>query len=379
MQISSKPKLLLFNFAETDGGAERTTAYLADFFLKNGWDVSILSAQTMDFWRKYGLDPTKIKYYFYPQKKFGFFPETYYHTKQEIRKTAQLFKQIKPDLILALKHNASILSVLAQKLYHLPTKIITSPRGPSIEGIRLFFPEKKWRWYFFTYLFTRFSRGLIAPTKGLAEEHRKFFGGKNVYYVYNGIDLQTIIEEAGQAKTDPNLAFFWCGRLSPEKNLLMVLKVFKRFKYRNKHKLYIIGQGNEENTLKQFVKKNNLHKRVIFLGFQKKPWQFLKEENIFIHSALLEGFGYSIVEAMACKMVVIAQNCPYGPKEILENKWGLLYHCEEELLNYLQVLIENKEIRKYWSEKARQRAKVFSKERMCEGYLKILNQILNYG
>lgn len=36
------------------------------------------------------------------------------------------------------------------------------------------------------------------------------------------------------------------------------------------------------------------------------------------------GFGYTLLEALACGAAVVATDCPYGPREVLGGEYGVL-------------------------------------------------------
>lgn len=73
-------------------------------------------------------------------------------------------------------------------------------------------------------------------------------------------------------------------------------------------RLLIIGQGDDEFTLRKLADENGLSQRVDFLGYmqQKDIPKFLKASDIFIRPSLSEGMGNSFVEAMAAEVPVIA-------------------------------------------------------------------------
>lgn len=73
-------------------------------------------------------------------------------------------------------------------------------------------------------------------------------------------------------------------------------------------KFMILGSGSLEEELKQKALSSKLQTRTCFLGFvshDNLP-KYLKSCDIFIRVSLSEGFGISFVEAMACKIPVIA-------------------------------------------------------------------------
>ena len=61
---------------------------------------------------------------------------------------------------------------------------------------------------------------------------------------------------------------------------------------------------------------------------------------MFVLSSRHEGFPNVLVEAMACECLVLATDCPTGPKEILhENENGIL--VKNENIKELTSMIDN--------------------------------------
>ena len=61
------------------------------------------------------------------------------------------------------------------------------------------------------------------------------------------------------------------------------------------------------------------------MGYQKNVFKFLKNCNAFILSSLWEDPGFVLIEAIVSDCLVLSSDCPNGPKEIIENKNGLLF------------------------------------------------------
>ncbi|KKP80407.1 MAG: Glycosyltransferase, partial [Parcubacteria group bacterium GW2011_GWB1_35_5] len=73
-------------------------------------------------------------------------------------------------------------------------------------------------------------------------------------------------------------------------------------------KFVILGEGYLEKELKELAIKLNVSNRIIFKGFVEHPVlnKYLKASDIFIRTSRSEGQGISFLEAMACKLPVIA-------------------------------------------------------------------------
>ena len=108
------------------------------------------------------------------------------------------------------------------------------------------------------------------------------------------------------------------GRLSWQKGFDLLLEAFARLR-QHELDLVILGEGPEEQNLRQMCKALNIQNKAHFLGF----WIILGlsciKPSCFVFTSRWEGFGHVIVEAMACGTPVIASDCPFGPANIIKN------------------------------------------------------------
>ena len=115
--------------------------------------------------------------------------------------------------------------------------------------------------------------------------------------------------------------FVSIGRLTKQKNYLFLLKFLKiYFAQRNcPYYFLIIGEGEEEEKLKNFIINNKLEKIVKMIGFKKNIFPYLKNAKSLISTSLWEDPGFTLIEAAFMNTTVISSDCPNGPKEILDN------------------------------------------------------------
>ncbi|WP_209390444.1 glycosyltransferase [Chryseobacterium sp. RR2-3-20] len=106
------------------------------------------------------------------------------------------------------------------------------------------------------------------------------------------------------------------GNLSARKGFDNLLKVFSRLKNENVL-LHILGDGRDKEILHQMKEFLGL-KNVIFHGRQGNPYEFLKFADLFILSSRYEGFPNVLLEAGACGTYALANNCPGGITEIIQ-------------------------------------------------------------
>lgn len=195
----------------------------------------------------------------------------------------------------------------------------------------------------------------IVITKEMFEELKNKDNINKLVQIYNMIDYERIekkLKEKINLEEEKLLKgkyFLTVCRLNEnEKDVKTLLNAYKI--YEGEEKLYIIGEGESKNELVAFVKKNNLNKRVFFLGLKINPYIYMKNAEAFILSSKLEGFGLVIAEALYCGTKVISSNCNYGPKEILlDGEIGELFEIGDiekltKLLNEIKEKEYNKEL-----------------------------------
>lgn len=118
------------------------------------------------------------------------------------------------------------------------------------------------------------------------------------------------------------------GNLSPRKGFDLLLNVMNELK-EEKIQLSILGDGAFKEEL--FQQKEHLKlDKVTFLGNVANPFVYLKEADLFILSSRYEGFPNVLLEAGACGTYSLANNCPGGINEIVQdNINGEIYPIEE--------------------------------------------------
>lgn len=99
------------------------------------------------------------------------------------------------------------------------------------------------------------------------------------------------------------------GRFNSQKNQLFLLDVFAEILKNHKgFQLFLVGQGELENKLKEKVKKLNLEKNVRFLGLRNDVPELLQAMDYFLFPSLHEGFSVAFVEAQTAGIQCFISN-----------------------------------------------------------------------
>ena len=141
--------------------------------------------------------------------------------------------------------------------------------------------------------------------------------------------------------------------------------------------LFILGKGIFKDKIKNFINKNHLNKNVKILTFQKNPYKFINNADIFILSSKFEGLPNVLIEAQFLKKYIISTDCPTGPREILNNgNYGDLIKIGDYKKIAKLVLSYNKQKNLKKIKLGYKNLKRFSYKKNCNEYYKIINQYL---
>jgi glycosyltransferase involved in cell wall biosynthesis len=166
------------------------------------------------------------------------------------------------------------------------------------------------------------------------------------------------------------------GRLVDQKDQMTILKAIKlALKKRTNIQLVIVGKGEKEFELRNYIRHNNLSHYVKLIGYQDNPFKYIKSSDVFILSSKYEGLPNALIESMILKTSVISSDCPTGPKEILnKNKYGSLFKVGDYIS--LANLILNFKMKKRKIRNAFLSCSRYNYKNNCEEYFKIVKPYL---
>lgn len=136
------------------------------------------------------------------------------------------------------------------------------------------------------------------------------------------------------------------SRLDEFKGGLRTVKAFHQLtnKYSD-YSLTIVGDGEELDIIKEYIKRNNLTNQIILKGTLTKLQisEVLKESSFFVFPSRYETFGLVAAEALSCGLPVISTNLT-APKEFINGKNGILVDPDsvDEIAAAMEKLIVNR-------------------------------------
>lgn len=137
------------------------------------------------------------------------------------------------------------------------------------------------------------------------------------------------------------------ARLSEQKGIKYLIESMAKVSLKHsKIKLYLIGEGEDFDYLKDLVKKFNLNKVVNFVGYKKNAIEYIIESDFVVLPSLWEGLPLVPIETFMAEKTIIATNIQ-GTKEIVNNENGFLVSPKnpQEMAEKINYLIDNPDVR----------------------------------
>jgi len=258
--------------------------------------------------------------------------------------TFNLIRKFKPDILYLLSSEAGFIGAIAGKLYRLlfwrkNPKIIYRIGGWAFKEPRNIFIKKIYLW----------AEKISAPFKDIIitnSEFDKHLATKNkiakpdkIVTIYNGIDLNEIKflteEEAKKIieskirdtryKIQNTILISTIANFYRNKGLEYLILAAQKLKNKGLDwQFVIIGEGPERSKIENLIKKNNLENNVFLIGFITDAFECLKAFDLFVLPSVKEGQPWTILEAMAAGVPIVATNIAGIPETIENEKSGLL-------------------------------------------------------
>jgi glycosyltransferase involved in cell wall biosynthesis len=237
-------------------------------------------------------------------------------------------------------------------------------------------------------LYANSCNAVVAPSKSIKDLILEYGVRKPIYIIPSGIDIDKFkktgneekIREKYNIKNDAILLLTVC-RLSEEKNLTFLLKVFQKIIKKRKNVYFmIVGDGPEKEDLEKQSFRLGLKEKIIFtdkISYQRIP-SFYNASDIFLFSSLSEVQPTIFTESMASGLPIVAIKA-IGSEDVISNKENgfLVSNDVDDFSQATLKLIDDENLRKKMSEKAKNRAKYFSIENSTRKILALYEKAIS--
>jgi glycosyltransferase involved in cell wall biosynthesis len=257
---------------------------------------------------------------------------------------------------------------------------------PLIVSRRTIFPIGT-NWFSkFKYNHSSVSR-IVCVSEKIREQVSKSISEKRkIVTVHSGIDFSRFKnnheESIHLSELGTNLSRPFIGNvaaITEEKDFFTFVNTAEAYYRKEKPgTFFIVGDGPYRAQIERHIEEKGLKDKIVLTGFQKNIAGIIKQLDCFLFTSHTEGFGTSILDAMACHVPVVATRTGGIPEIVLHGHTGLLAPVKnaEALADCLIKVAGDKMLRRMLTHRANAHVYNFTKQKMALQTLDIYQQVL---
>ncbi len=418
--MQNKKHIAMYIGSLNKGGAERVMCNLAEYFFKEGYEVTLVTTYLSD--DEYEVPDGNWKALATPESEEKLFPGeeimeviTPEDDKRRVivnrnkkgisrvftallpgersgrisnfflrfGKLRNTWRKIKPDLILSFLGKNNIMAISTS--LGLNIAVVVSVRSnPSREygaksldfSMNLLFPR---------------AAGVVVQTTGAGEYFKKSIRDKSIVLpnsVHPDFINREVIPFEKRTKTIVSV-----GRLDYNKNQILLIRAFGEIMDRfAQYRLVIYGDGPQrkefERVAADILKDREASlgdaPRIEFKGNVSGVAERISDAEVFVLTSRQEGMPNALIEAMALGLTCISTDCPCGgPADIIKNEEnGLLIPMgdDKDMLEALSTALErvmtDREFSCKLSEKASEVRNIYSPDKINRQWKEYLTRFM---
>ncbi|MDT9295072.1 MAG: glycosyltransferase [Arthrospira platensis PCC 7345] len=242
-------------------------------------------------------------------------------------------QESQPKSLLSALHYANEMAVWAKRLGGVSTRVVVSEHNTFSEAIQHTTKLRKIVLPLFVRYFYPWADGIVAVSKGAAEDLAKSTGlnSDRIQYIYNPVITPELLQKARETLDHPWFqpgeppVILGVGKLEAQKDFPTLIKAFAQVRKVREVRLGILGWGPDGDRLENLIQDHGLGDDAALLGYADNPYPYMANAAVFVLSSRWEGLPTVLIEAMAVGTPVISTNCKSGAAEILaEGRYGSL-------------------------------------------------------
>lgn len=205
----------------------------------------------------------------------------------------------------------------------------------------------------------------------------------------NGIDLEAFSMPSKEEKQKflkkynfpPDPIILYIGRLDKEKKVNILIEASQYIKKSQPFHIVIEGKGQQMETLENLVQKSGIQNKISFIGYipEEELSVLYSVATMFVMPSTAELQSLVTMEAMALGLPVIGARAGALPYLIKPDENGFLFEPDNpvDLMQKLQLLLENPDMRKKMGQKSLELIKEHDINNIIEKMEKLYAKIIN--
>ncbi len=301
---------------------------------------------------------------------------------QLVRRLLAICRQYRPVIWHGHDYKSDALGWLIHRFH--PMKLVSTVHGWGVPGRRV------WLYHWIHRLCLRgFDRVFCVSAELHTICRRSGIPARICEILENGVDCEAFQptkdrHEKKQALGIPPDRFVlgYVGRLSPEKNLIVLLEVARELVERNGNvHVLLVGDGPERRALSEYAGRLGIADRVTAVGYASDPRPYYSAMDTFVLLSRSEGLPNVLLEALAMGLPAICTPVGGIPAVIETGRNGMLVLPEDVpgTTAAIQQVMNDPEVARRLGEAGRQTVvSRYSFEqrmnRLCRSYRRLLAQ-----
>ncbi|MFH1071591.1 MAG: glycosyltransferase [Candidatus Glassbacteria bacterium] len=204
---------------------------------------------------------------------------------------------------------------------------------------------------------------ILAPGQQMKQEIEKYLEPR-VEVLSRGIDVSSF-DPARRSRSDGRLQALYVGRVAPEKNLELLIRIFSA---RPHLQLKVVGEGPYLEQMRLRLPAAEYTGKLT----GEQLWRAFADGDIFVFPSLSDTFGNVVRQAHSSGLPAVVTDS-LGPREQIEHGInGFVAADEAEFGRYVDCLAADNSLRHRMGAAARAHAEKFTWERVYERLLQYL-------
>lgn len=204
----------------------------------------------------------------------------------------------------------------------------------------------------FTKQIIKNTDGVVVPTNKIYNLLTEYNIHEDIYVAPTGINVQKLSEcddfdiRSGYKIPEDKHIVLFLGRIGKEKNITEILQYLENID-RDDIVFIIAGAGPFLSELKDICSNSKIRDRLIFTGMidSSKVGNFYSKADVFVSASTSETQGLTFIESMACSTPIICRHDDCLDGVLIDGETGFGYDTEEEFIDYLNQILDNKKLR----------------------------------
>jgi GalNAc-alpha-(1->4)-GalNAc-alpha-(1->3)-diNAcBac-PP-undecaprenol alpha-1,4-N-acetyl-D-galactosaminyltransferase len=364
-------KVTLVIYGLGSGGAERVMSILANYWVSQGWDVTLIVLVPSTKPPFYPLDSRiKLKSLGIAEKSLSAIaaiPNTW----RRVKILRQEIIADRPDVVISFMSAVNVYNILACWNLNIPTIVCEHTYPGATDASKIWQLLMKWS-YPHADLVTVLTQSAVP-----------FYPADRGYHTI--VIPNPVLNPPPICAIDrllPAHSLIAIGRLDPRKGFDLLLRAFHQIHPQYPDwQLTILGEGSRRSQLEELRSQLQLTDCVHLPGAVTNVRDYLAQAELFVMPSRVEGFPMALCEAMVCGLPVLATDCLSGPRDIIEDGVnGVLVATEDvdALAAGLAALMSDPAQRRHLADNAPKIIDRFGVDRVMEMWTEAIDKSIYY-